>query len=87
MVAPHVLDPDALRQAVGRRQRDQQLVLVLHPDAVLDDVAFEAANMGVTVRRNTLVGAVHRVVVFDLAELTESFRSGLDLGSGRPGPR
>jgi hypothetical protein len=83
------LDPETLRQALARRARDQQVVMVLHPDVVLDDVAFEAANTNVTVRRSRLVGEAHRVVVFDLADLVRgsmafSDQTVLDLGPGRP---
>lgn len=92
MGKPVQLDPDTLRQALARRQRDQQVVMVLHPDAVLDDAAFEAGNTGVTVRRSSLVGAPERVVIFDLADLLAgrmafSDQTVLDLGLRRPGDR
>lgn len=63
------LTPEALREAVAGRGRSDELVVVLHPDVVLDDGAFEAANTGVTVRRNGLVQSPHQVFVFDRDEL------------------
>lgn len=51
------------------RARSDELVVVVHPDVVLDDKAFEQANTGVTVRRNGLVQSPHQVFVFDRDEL------------------
>jgi hypothetical protein len=66
--APRVT-PESLREAVAGRRRSDELVVVLHPDVALDDVAFEADNAGVTVRRNGLVRSPHQVFVFDRQEL------------------
>lgn len=91
---PRMPDAGSLAEAVAPRARDQELVMVLHPDVPLDDTRFELDNTGVTVRRNVLVREPHQVFIFDRDELLKAGMAtvtddGIEVtrlpGSGAPG--
>lgn len=63
------LSPADLQAAVARRERDEEIVVLLNPGVAIDDRAFEAANQNVTVLRTNMIHGLRQVYVFHRDEM------------------